>query len=121
MFFAASNKPKKLLYMTFVEHVTAGELKRAVDDVKSLLLELPSGFNLLVDCSRLDSMDLDCAPEIGNVMEMNDKKGVSLIVRVIPDPQKDIGLGILTSFHYHHKPRVATCETMAEAAELLSL
>jgi len=70
---------------------------------------------------RLDSMDLDCAGPIGRVMEMCDHKGVGMVVRLIPDPSKNIGLNILTLFHYRHRPKVATCETMAEAARLLGL
>jgi hypothetical protein len=54
-------------------------------------------------------------------MELCDQKGVALVVRVIPDPTKDVGLGILSRFHYHHRPRSVTCESMVEAAELLSL
>ena len=121
MFFAASNKSKKVLYMGFIHRVTVEELQRGREDVEALLSELPSGFNLLADFGRLESMDVDCATEMGKVMELNDRKGVGLVVRVMPDPSKDIGMNILTTFHYRHKPRVATCETMEEAAELLSL
>jgi len=54
-------------------------------------------------------------------MELADKSGVGLLVRVIPDPTKDIGLDILTLFHYRNLPRMITCENMSEAAEKLSL
>jgi hypothetical protein len=46
---------------------------------------------------------------------------VELVVRVIPDPTKDIGLNILSVFHYRHRVRVVTCQTMEEAARLLAL
>ena len=121
MFFVTSNKPKKLLYMSFIHHVTVAELQRGLADMEALLAELPSGYKLLVDLERLQSMDLACADEIGKIMELNDRKKVGLVVRVIPDPAKDIGMNILTLFHYRHKPRVTTCKTMTEAAELLSL
>jgi hypothetical protein len=42
-------------------------------------------------------------------------------VRVIPDPTKDIGFNILARFHYRRNPRITNCETMMEAAKLLSL
>jgi len=42
-------------------------------------------------------------------------------VRVIPDASKDIGLDILSIFHYRHRPRVVTCKNMAEAFKKLSL
>jgi hypothetical protein len=121
MFFAATNKSKRLLYLSFIQHVTAEQLQRGRQDVEAMLADLPAGFRLLADLGRLESMDVACAPEMGKVMELFDQKGVGLVVRVIPDATKDIGMNILTAFHYRRRPRVATCGTMEEAAELLSL
>src|SRR5882672_7213067 len=119
MFLATTNKSKRLLYVSLIQQVRAEELQRGLEEVTTLLADLPSGFHLLVDLGRLESMDTDCVVEIGKVMELFDKKGVGLIVRVIPDPAKDIGLNILSLFHYRHRPRTITCETMTEAAERL--
>jgi hypothetical protein len=66
-------------------------------------------------------MELACLTEIGRGMEMVDQSGVGLVVRVIPDPSKDIGLNILTAFHYAHPPRLVTCKNMTEAARALAL
>ena len=66
-------------------------------------------------------MDAECVPELGRAMELLDQGGVGLIVRVIPDPAKDIGMNILTVFHYPHQPRVITCETLADALRKLAL
>lgn len=52
-------------------------------------------------------------------MELLDRSGVGTLVRVIPDPCKDIGMNILTLFHYPHRPRVMTCENMNEGAALV--
>jgi hypothetical protein len=42
------------------------------------------------------------------------------VVRVIPDPQKDIGLNILSLFHYRKRVRIVTCETLDEARKVLA-
>jgi anti-anti-sigma regulatory factor len=110
-----------LLYLTFVQHVTVEELERALEDMRMLLADLTSGFRLVSDLSRLDSIDVNCAAVIGKQMELCDQKGLGLVIRVIPDPTKDIGLNILSHFHYHHHPQVITCNNMTEAARLLSL
>ncbi len=120
MFLVTSNKHKRLLCFGYIHRVLPGELTQARDDIKALLAELPPGFRLLADFSQLESMDPECAPEIGRAMELLDKSGVGLIVRVIPDPAKDIGMNILTIFHYPHHPRIITCETLAEAVRKLS-
>jgi hypothetical protein len=97
------------------------ELEKAHAEVVSLLDELPKGFRLVSDLSHLDSMEVGCTAEIARIMELCDQKGVGLVVRVIPDPKKDIGLNILTLFHYRKRPRVVTCSTMVEAASALAL
>jgi hypothetical protein len=121
MFLATNNKPKQLLLLSFIADVQVEQLLQGHDDVVRLMTELQSGFRLLTDLSRLGSMAPDCAPEIGRMMELCDRQGVELIVRVIPHPTKDIGLGILSHFHYSRPPRTITCETMTEAAKLLGL
>ena len=121
MFLATSNKPKQLLYFSFIHQVKAEELQQVRENVIMLLADLSSGFRLLTDLGKLDSMDVNCAAEIGKMMELCDQKGVALVVRVIPDQAKDIGLNILSLFHYRRAPRTVACDNMVEAAKILSL
>ncbi len=121
MFLATINKPNQLLYLSFIQQVKVEELEQARENVIRLLADLTTGFRLLTDLGRLDSMDVNCAAEIGKMMELCDEKGVGLVVRVIPDHAKDIGLNILALFHYRHAPRTVTCNNMVEAAKVLSL
>jgi hypothetical protein len=86
-----------------------------------LLTDWEPGFRVLADLSRLDSMDLACVPEIGRMMELLERKQVGLIVRVLPDEDKDIGFNIIAAFHYKKRPQAATFKTMKEAAKLLAL
>lgn len=121
MVLATVNKFRQLLSLTYIGDITLKELQGAKGEVESLLGELSPGFQLLADFSRLDSMDLDCAEEIGRVMEVMDRRGVSLLVRVIPDPSKDIGMNILTRLHYRNHPKVVACQNLAEAALVLGI
>lgn len=121
MFLATVSKPKQLLWLSFIKKVGAEELEQSLGDIEILLADLSRGFRLVTDLSQLDSMDVNCTAEIGKVMELCEQKGVGLVVRIIPDPAKDIGMNILSLFHYHHHPRTVTCNNMAEAAERLSL
>jgi hypothetical protein len=41
------------------------------------------------------------------------------VVRIIPDPSKDIGLNILSIVHYRGTVQVITCETALEAWRVL--
>ena len=121
MFLATINKPKNLLHLSFIHHVGVEELAGARENLIALLAELGSGFRLLTDLGRLESMEVKCAEEIGRMMELGDQKGIGLVVRVIPDHGKDIGFNILSRFHYRHMPSIVTCKNMVEAGKILSL
>ena len=121
MILATSNKQQRLLCLQYIQRVTPAELTGARDDIKALLAELAPGFRLLADFSQLESMDPECVTEIGRTMELLDQRGVDLIVRVIPAPAKDIGMNILTIFHYPQHSRVIACENLADALRKLAL
>lgn len=115
MLLATANQHQRLLYLSYVGAVTPAQINEACADMRTLAADLPPDFRLLADFSNLDFMDPECANEIGRMMEFLDQCGIGLIVRVIPDPRKDIGLNILAAFHYPHHPRVITCDSLADA------
>jgi hypothetical protein len=121
MFLATTNKSKRLLYLGYIQQVRIKDLQRGLEEMPALLADLPPGFHLLVDLGRLESMEPACTTQIGKVMELCDQHGVGLVIRVIPNPAKDIGFNMLSIFHYPHRPRTFTCKTMSEAAKLLSI
>jgi anti-anti-sigma regulatory factor len=73
-----------------------------------------------MDLSGLESMDVACATYIGKTMDWCNKRGVSRVLRVIPDPHKDIGLNIMSLFHYRHGLPIVTCDSLKEALENLA-
>lgn len=121
MFLATSNKTHQLVVLRYIGAVSAAELERNEPEMRAMVAEMPRGFQLLQDLSQLESMDQNCLPVIGRMMEFFDASGVGLVVRVIPDPAKDIGFNILTFFHYPSKPQIITCETLIEAGRHLEM
>jgi hypothetical protein len=121
MLLVTSNKSKQLLHISYIGPVRLEELQGGREDLRAQLGELSPGFHLLADFSQMESMGLDCAPELGRMMDLIGQAGVGLVVRVIPEPGQDIGINILTIFHYRHHPRTVTCESLVEAARALGL
>ena len=121
MFLATVSKPKQLLYLSFIGRVSVPDLEQGRSDMEKLLDDLTTGFRVLADLTRLDTIDPDCTKEIGKAMELCEQRGVGLVVRVIPDAGKDIGMNILSLFHYRQRPRIVTCKTLVEAGEILGL
>jgi anti-anti-sigma regulatory factor len=100
--------------------VTPEETEKGLEQFRVGLPRLQSGFRLLADLSDLESMDVKCAQFIEKAMDLCNEKGTSMVVRVIPDPQRDIGLQIMSIFHYGGETQIITCQSLAEAEQILS-
>lgn len=111
--------PHNLLIIRYSGLVTADEIEKVLEQIRNSLAGLQSGFRLLGDLSQLESMDVKCAPFIEKIMDLCNQKGIAMIVRVIPDSHRDIGLQIMSIFHYRGEVEILTCETLAQAEDLL--
>jgi hypothetical protein len=109
-----------LIKITWLGQVDADEMGRCVEEVDVKTTNIPPGFRVLADMTNLESMDLACAPYLGSLMDLCVAKEVGHVVRVIPDPRKDIGLNIMSSFRYGPKVRVTVCEDLSEAIRQLA-
>jgi hypothetical protein len=121
MLLVTSNQEKQLLMVHLIGPVRPSEFTAGREDLAAQLLGLSRGFRYLADFTHLESMGLECMAEMGRVMELIAQAGVGMVVRVIPDPSKDIGMNILTIFHYPPGLHVATCRNLTEAADALGL
>lgn len=121
MFLVTINKMRRLFCVNYIGQVTPAEMLHGIEETRQLLADLPAGFRMLTDFSRMEGIDLDCVGPIGQLMELVDKGGVEVVVRVIPDATKDIGMNMLSVFHYPRRPEFVTCETLAEAGRFLKL
>jgi hypothetical protein len=111
---------KRLMVISSAGRVTKEELKEAAKQVRELLKDFAPGFRLLADFRWLEKMDPAGAPFIADIMDALAEKQVAEVFRVMPDPHKDIGLNILSKFHYGPAIQIATYESLAEALASLS-
>lgn len=120
MFQSEIDESKNLLTIRYAGMVDAKQTACGAKACEIAVQKLPAGFRLLTDLSGLEHMDLACVPSIKRMMDLCDQGGVELVVRVIPDPHKDIGLNILSLFHYRKRVRIVTCETLDDAQKVLT-
>lgn len=120
MYLTEFDRSRRLMKITVAGDTIAEEVRSALENLRSLLIDVQPGFRLLADLSGLVSMPTSVAPHIGEVMDLCAEKGVALVVRLLPpDPSKDIGLAIMSKFHYPPHVSIVTCGTMEEAMQLL--
>src|SRR4029077_18761862 len=114
------DQSKRLLVISAVRKVTAEEAKLAAKQIRDLLRDVAPRLHLLADFRWLESMDSSAARHIAEIMDMLAEKQVASVTRVIPDPHKDIGLNILSQFHYGPNVSITTFETLADAVQSIA-
>jgi hypothetical protein len=99
--------------------VTKEEAKQAAEKLREILKDFAPGFRVLADFQWLQSMDTGAARHVAEIMDALTEKQVASVIRVMPDPRKDIGLNILSQFHYGPEIQIATFDTLADALQNL--
>ena len=117
MYAVELDRSKRLLVISAAARVTAEEAKMAAQRIREVLREVSPGFHALADFRWLESMDPAAARHIAAIMDALAEKNIASVTRVMPDPHKDIGLNILSQFHYGANVKIATFETLADAVQ----
>jgi len=113
------NEAQNLLMISYRGRVGRNEVERCPEKIRHALPKLSRSFRLLADFSQLEEMDVSCASVVANIMNLCNEAGVTTVVRVIPQPKQDIGLQIMSLFHYGNNVRIETCTSTDEAHKIL--
>ena len=119
MYSVESDRSKQLLVISAAGQVTKKEVESVALRVRETMKEATPGFRVLTDFRWLEWMDPAAAVPLAEIMDTLAEKDVAAVVRVIPDPRKDIGLNILSQFHYGPQIKLVTFESLAEAFSAL--
>jgi hypothetical protein len=120
MYAVELDESKRLLVISATQRVTAEQAKIAAQRVRQLLQDVAPGFRVLADFRWLDSMDSGAARHIADIMDAVAEKEVASVTRIMPDPHKDIGLNILSHFHYGPQIQITTFATLADALQSIA-
>jgi hypothetical protein len=119
MYSVEADTKGKLIVITGTGAVTKNDVEAVARKIREILQDLAPGFVLLCDFRWMTSMDPGATPLIAAIMDMLAERRVRAVVRVLPDPRKDIGFNILSLFHYGPETEILTFETLAEAIQNL--
>jgi hypothetical protein len=114
-------KDRNVLHVRFRDRVTTAQFDEFHRQLDGLLDPLAEGFVLISDFSELTEMDFPCWKPVGYMMERMAQAGVGEVVRIIEDSKKDIGCGILSTFHYPARLPVKIFDNRTEVLELFGL
>src|SRR5437016_4292940 len=119
MFSVETDKTKRLLVISAAGHVSREEVKQAAEQVREQLRDVAPGLRALTDFRWLESMRPSAIPHIAEIMDALAEKQVASVIRIIPDQGKDIGMNILSQFHYSRELPITTVATLVEALDSL--
>jgi hypothetical protein len=119
MYAVELDQSKRLLVISAAQRVTTEQARQAAQQVRDLLQDAAPGFRVLADFRWLESMDPASARHVAEMMAALAQKQVASVTRVMPDPHKDIGLNILSQFHYGPEIQITTFQTLADALQSL--
>src|SRR5512133_2497386 len=120
MYAVELDRSKRLLVISAAQTVTAEEAKMVAQRIREVLQDVAPGVRVLADFRWLESMDSAAARHIAKIMDALAEKEVTSVTRVMPDPHKDIGLNILSQFHYGPDVVITTFETLADAVQSIA-
>ena len=87
--------------------------------LEQIMPRCKKGFRVLTDLSLLESMQQETHRTIEKSMKLLNQHGASKVIRVIPDPAKDIGFNIMSLFHYSRNVIIHTYHSIEEAQKHL--
>ena len=119
MYSVEADKSKCLVVISAAGQVTKDEAKQAAQRIRDILKDFAPGFRVLADFQWLQSMETAAARHVAEIMDALAEKQVASVIRVMPDPRKDIGLNILSQFHYAPEIQITTFEMLADALQSL--
>src|SRR6266853_4575472 len=119
MYSVEADKSKRLVVISAAGRGTKEETKQAAQRMRDILKDFAPGFRVLADFQLLQSMDAAAARHVAEIMDALTETEVASVIRVMHDPHKDIGLNILSQFHYAPEIQITTFETLADALQSL--
>ena len=106
--------------MELAGKIDALQMERFISEIQKVIPKHGKGFRILTDLSGVQEVALEAREPIKKLMDFLDDQGVTEILRVIADPAQDIGLNIMSLFHYSKEVKFFTFQSREEAQSRLS-
>lgn len=116
---ASYDQKHNTVIIEFEGKIDAAQAEQFYPKIQKIVPKDGKGFKLLTDFTLLDQMDIEVQDYVKKSMDFLNLQGVREIFRVIPTPEQDFGLNILSIFHYSREVKSVTLKSREEAEERL--
>lgn len=114
---ASYDQEHNTVIIEFEGRVDASQGEPFYAELQKIVPKDGKGFKVLTDFTSAEVMNPDIKETVKKTMDFLNLQGVREIVRVIPNPEQDIGFGIMSVFHYSKEVNIITLESREEAWE----
>jgi peroxiredoxin/anti-anti-sigma regulatory factor len=101
--------------LEFSGNVDGAQAWRLSSDLEKILSNRSKGFTLLADFSSVETMEPEVEVEVKKAMGLFKAHGVSQVLRVLPDPDMDIGFNLLSHSYYSAEVKALTFRSRSQA------
>lgn len=115
MFKLDFNQKLNRVILTLAGNFSITDARDSYAALERIAPQLKKGFMVITDLSGLEVMEEGTKQFFEKIMDLFNARGVSKVVRIIPDADKDIGLNILSLFHYSQNVPIHNYKTLEEA------
>jgi hypothetical protein len=105
--------------IVFEGEIDAAQVENAFIDIEMIMPRCSKGFKVLADFSPVSATEPEVQGELEKAMDLFNAQGVTEILRVLPDPDLDIGFDIMSRSHYSRQVQIHTLRSMDEARAFL--
>jgi len=111
----------RALVLDYAGPIDAAQVWQLYSDLQKAVPQYGQGFRVLSDFSSVRAVSPDIREPLKKIMDFLNAQGVSEIIRIIPDPEHDIGFNILSLFHYSKSVSFLTVSSRQEAESRLAV
>ena len=115
MYSLSTDNTGNKLIIVFKGNFELQEAEQLYAELQKNVPKLKKGFSVFMDLTFLERMETNARLFIEKAMDLFNKNGVSKVIRIIPDPTKDIGFNIMSLFHYSDGVDIHTYKSYQEA------
>jgi len=99
----------------FKGDINEAQAEQFFSDIETVIPKHGKGFKILTDFSLVHDMDLAVQRGIKKAMKLFTARGVTEILRVLPNPDMEIGFNIMSAFNYSKEIEIHTFHSREEA------
>lgn len=115
MIHVSYDREHKTIVIEFEGNIDGAQARQSSLDLERVVPERRTEFRLLADLTAVQTMELEVEDELKKAMGLFNAHGITEVLRVLPDPDMEVGFNIMSRTYYGKAVKVLTFRSREEA------